>query len=78
MHEETAREVRGELFGLRVNHYFTPPHLQSLHYCNTIARPLRNERLLVDPPLVSHTPNRVSTGSAGGRGGIGPQRRFHR
>ena len=36
-----------------------PPQLQNLPYCNTIARPLRNKRLLPDPPLVSHTYNSV-------------------
>jgi len=28
-----------------------PPHLQSLPYCNTIARPLRNIRPPTDPPI---------------------------
>jgi len=43
-----------------VHHPFTPPpHLQSLPYCNTNARPLRNKRLIPDPPLVSHTPYNV-------------------
>ena len=36
-----------------------PPPLQSLPDCNTIARPLRNKRLLPDAPLVSHTPYNV-------------------
>ena len=36
--------------------FYCPPHLQSLPYCYTIARPLRNKRLLPDPPLTSHTP----------------------
>jgi len=38
---------------------YPPPHLQSLPYCNTIARPFRSKRLLPDPPLVSHTPYSV-------------------
>jgi len=33
-----------------------PPHLQSLHYCNTISRSWRNIRRPADPPCVCHTP----------------------
>jgi len=43
-----------------VRHPFPPPPpLQSLPYCNTIARPLRKKRLLPDPPLASHIPYNV-------------------
>jgi len=34
----------------------TPPHLQSIPYCNTIARPLRNTRPPTDPSFECHTP----------------------
>jgi len=37
-----------------------PPHLQSLPYCNTIGRPLRNTRPPPnDPPFLSHTPYNI-------------------
>jgi len=36
-----------------------PPHLHCPHHCHTIARLLRTERLLPDPPLVSHTPYNI-------------------
>jgi len=36
-----------------------PSHLQSLPYCNTIARPLRNIRPATDPPLSCHTPYNI-------------------
>ena len=39
--------------------FHSPPYLQSLPFCNTIARPLRNIRPDPDPPLVSHTPYNV-------------------
>jgi len=36
-----------------------PPHLQSLPYSNTIARPLRNIRPSTDPPYACHTPYNI-------------------
>jgi len=39
-----------------------PPHVQCPHCCNTIARPLRNERPPSDPPCVRHTPNNIGNG----------------
>ena len=46
-----------------VNYPFTPPHLQSLPYCNTIARPFRNIRPLTDPPCVWHKPYIIGDGN---------------
>ena len=43
--------------------FYTPPHLQSLPYCNTIARPLRNIRPPTDPHCVCHTPCTVGDGN---------------
>jgi len=40
-----------------------PPHLQSLPYCNTIARPLRNILPATDPPVVWHTPYSIGDGN---------------
>jgi len=40
-----------------------PPHLQSLPYCNTIARLLRNIRPPTDPPFVCHTPYNIGGGN---------------
>jgi len=40
-----------------------PPHLQSLPYCNTIARPLRNIRPATDPPCKCHTPYNIGDGN---------------
>ena len=40
-----------------------PPHLQSLLYCNTIARPLRNIRSPTDPSFVCHTPYNICDGN---------------
>jgi len=40
-----------------------PPHLQSLPYCNTIARLLGNRRPLTDPPFVCHTPYSIGNGN---------------
>ena len=40
-----------------------PPHLQSLPYCNTIARPLRNIRAPADLPLLCHMPYNISDGN---------------
>jgi len=36
-----------------------PPHLQSLRYCKTIARLLRNIRPPSDPPCVCHVPYNI-------------------
>ena len=49
----------------RANHPFiAPPHLQSLPYCNTIARPFRNMRAPPPPPLLySHTPYNIDDGN---------------
>ena len=40
-----------------------PPHLQSLPYCITIARPLCNIRPPIDPSFVCHTPYNISDGN---------------
>ena len=40
-----------------------PPHLQSLPYCNTIARPFRNILPRTDPPSVCHTPYNIGDGN---------------
>jgi len=40
--------------------FLPPPHLQSLPYCNTIARPLRNIRAPADLPLLCHIPYNIS------------------
>ena len=40
-----------------------PTHLHCPHYCNTIARLLREKRLLPDPPFVSHTPYHIGHGN---------------
>jgi len=42
--------------------FYRPPHLQSLPYCNTIARPLRNIRPPTDPSLC-HTPYNIGDGN---------------
>jgi len=56
----TATEDKGRVsqsFIVGVNHpCVAPTHLQSLPYCNTIARPVRNIRLPSDPLFVCHTP----------------------
>jgi len=41
----------------------TLTHLQSLPYCNTIARPLRNIRPPTDPPFLCHTPYTIGDGN---------------
>jgi len=38
-------------------------HLQSLPYCNTISRPLRNIRPPTNPPFVCHTPYTIGDGN---------------
>ena len=43
--------------------FLPPPHLQSLHYCNTIARLMRNIRPPPDPPYVCHTPYNIGGGN---------------
>jgi len=50
-------------FIVRVNHPFTPPHLQSLPYYNTIVRPFRNIRPPTDPPFVCHAPYTIGDGT---------------
>ena len=40
-----------------------PPHLQSLPYCNTIARPLRNTHTPTNSLLVCHTPYNIDDGN---------------
>jgi len=51
-------------FIVGVHHLFVaPPHLQSLPYCNTIARPFRNIRPPTDPPFVCHTPYNIGDGN---------------
>ena len=40
-----------------------PLHLQSLPYCSTIARPLRNIRPPTDPLFVCHTPYNIGPGN---------------
>ena len=40
-----------------------PSHLHYPHYCNTIARPLRNIRPATDPPFVCHTPYHIGDGN---------------
>ena len=42
---------------------YCSPHLQSLPYCNTIARLLRNIRPPTDPPCVCHTPYNIGHGN---------------
>ena len=42
---------------------YCPPHLQSLPYCDTIARPLRNIRPSTDPPFACHTPYNIGDGN---------------
>jgi len=52
-----------------------PPHLQSLPYRNTIARPLRSIRPPIDPPFVSQTHTKlVMTISCKGQGEWQPTR----
>ena len=41
----------------------TPPHLQPIPYCNTIAQPLRKTRLLTDPSFECHTPYTFGDGN---------------
>jgi len=44
----------------RINrHFILPARLQSLRYCNTIARPLRNIRPAIDPSFSCHAPYNV-------------------
>jgi len=43
--------------------YAPPPNLQSLPYCITIARPLRNIHPPTDPSLLRHTPYNISDGN---------------
>jgi len=43
--------------------FHRPPNLQSLPYCNTVARPLRNMRPPTDPPLLGHTPYDIGDGN---------------
>ena len=43
--------------------YSPSPHLQSLPYCNTIARPLRNICPPTDAPFVCHTPYNIGDGN---------------
>jgi len=43
--------------------FIAPPHLQSLPYCNTIARPLRNIRPPTDPFSLCHTPYNIGDGN---------------
>ena len=51
-------------FIVGINHPFvTPPHLQSLPYCNTIAPLLRKIRPLTAPPFVCHTPYDIGDGN---------------
>jgi len=38
-------------------------HMQSLPFCNTIARPLRNIRPPTDRPCVCHTPSNIGDGN---------------
>jgi len=40
-----------------------PPHLQSLPYCNTVSRPLRNILPLTDPSFVCHAPHNIVRGN---------------
>jgi len=47
-------------FSVGVHHpCIPPPHLQSLPFCNTIARPLGNKRPLTDPPFVCREPYNI-------------------
>ena len=51
-------------FVMGVNHPFiAPPHLQSLPYCNTTRRPLRNIRPPTDCSLLCHTPCTIGDGN---------------
>jgi len=51
-------------FIVGVHHPCTPPpHLQSLPFCNTIARPLGNIRPLTDPPCVCREPYNIGDGN---------------
>ena len=51
-------------FIVGVHHAFiSPTHLQSLPYCNTITRPLRNIRPSTDPPFVCHTSYNIGDGN---------------
>jgi len=51
-------------FIVGVHHPFiAPPHLQSLPYCNTIARPFRNIRPPTDPPFGCHAPYHIGDGN---------------
>jgi len=42
---------------------YCSPDLQSLPYCNTIARPLRNIRPPTDPFFLCHTPYNIGDGN---------------
>jgi len=47
-----------------INHPFMgPARLVCAHYCNIIARILRNIRPPLDPPFVGHTPYNVGNGN---------------
>jgi len=49
---------------VRINHPFiAPSHLYCSHYCNTIARLLRNIRCPPDPPFACHTPYNIANGN---------------
>jgi len=51
-------------FIVRVHHPCIPaPDLQSLLYCNTIARPLGNIRSLTGPPFVCREPCNIGDGN---------------
>jgi len=43
--------------------FYWPPHLQSIPYCNTIARLLRNTRPPTDPSFECHTPYNIGDGN---------------
>jgi len=40
-----------------------PPQLQSLPYCNTVARPLRDIRPPTDPSLLCHATYKIGEGN---------------
>ena len=43
--------------------FYWPLHLHCSHYCNTIARLMRNIRFPPDPPCVCHTPYNIGDGN---------------
>ena len=72
MHPYTARAswplqdiVSLQNFIVGVHHLLRPPHLQSLPYCITIARPLRTIHPPTDSSFVCHTPYNNSDGNIG-------------